>query len=176
MRDGFLAELADRHALIAAASHMRALGYRQLDAFSPYPIIELEEAMGIRRSWLPWLILAGGIAGAATAYFFQWFLVAVLYPLNVGGRPAHMPAAFVPITFEMGVLFASFAAFFGALFFSRLPRLWDPVSDVDTFDRASIDGLWLRVGGDDPKFSAARTAQELRDVGALAVRRVGGRA
>lgn len=174
MRDGYLAELPDRHRLIEAARQMRAFGYTKLDAFSPYPIVELEEAIGIKRSWLPWLILAGGLTGAGGAYFLQWLLVAVLYPLNVGGRPAHMPPAFVPITFEMGVLFASFAAFFGALFFSRLPKLWDPVSDVEGFDRASIDGLWLRVGADDPKFSAARTAQELKDLGALAVRRVRG--
>lgn len=173
MRNGLVAEFETPEALIAAARTMRARGYRQLDTFTPYGIHELDDALEIRRTRLPWIIFAVGISGAGFAYFLQWFLNAYLYPLNVGGRPPHMPLVFVPITFEMGVLSAAFTAFFGVLAAARLVRLWDPVFEVEGFESATIDRFWLQVGAHDERFDADRTARELSDEGALRVERFG---
>lgn len=173
MREGLLAEFETPEALVSAIHGLREKGYRELEAYTPYIVIEAEEALEIRRSRLPYAIFIGGVFGAGAAYFLQWFLNAYLYPLDVGGRPPHMPLAFIPITFEMGVLFASFTAFFGVLVRSRLGRLWDPVFEVPGFTSASIDRFWLEVRAKDPAFDVERTARHLRDQGARRVERFG---
>jgi len=135
--------------LARAARELRRKGYAELDAYTPYSTEEVREALPERRSWVPYLVLGGGLSGAGGAYFLQWYLVAYLYPLNAGGRPPHMPLAFVPITFEMGILGAAFAAFFGVLWAGRLVRPWHPVFEADGFDSASVDKFWLAVPADD---------------------------
>jgi hypothetical protein len=169
MREGLLAEFTEPEALVSAIRAMRDKGYEELDAYTPYPVEQAEEALHIRRTRLPFFIFAVGLSAAGGAYFLQWFLTAYLYPLNAGGRPPHMPLAYVPITFEMGVLFAAFAAFFGLLARARLVRLWDPVFEVEGFERASIDRFWLAVDARDARFDAETTARELDELGALRV-------
>ena len=145
MPDRLLAELGDEHALIRAIARMRQLGYVDLEVYMPFPSQEVEDALDRPRSRLPFVIGFVGLAAAGGAYALQWLLVAVLYPLVVGGRPPHFPLTFVPITFEMGVLFASFTAFFGVLIAGRLVRLNDSVQHVPGFESVTTDRFWLEV-------------------------------
>ncbi len=145
MADRVLAELVDEHALIRAIGRMRQLGYTELEVYMPFPSVEVEDALDRRRSRLPYVIGIVGLGAAGGAYALQWLLVAVLYPLVVGGRPPHFPLTFVPITFEMGVLFASFTAFFGVLALGRLVRLNDAVQNVPGFESVTTDRFWLEV-------------------------------
>jgi len=151
MRDAMLAEFTSPESLIAAIEGMRARGYRHLDAFTPYSIHEVDHALRLRRSRLPFLICGLGLLSAGTAYALQWFLNAYLYPLNVGGRPPHFPLAFVIITFEMGILIAALTAFFGVLARGRMLKLYDPIYDIDDFGRATDDRFWLIISADDPR-------------------------
>lgn len=174
-RAGLLAEFTEPGAMVTAARRMHERGYRQLDAYTPYPLAEAEEALALRRSRLPVLVFVMGMAGAAGAYFLQWFLDGYLYPLDVGNRPPHMPLAFMIITFEMGILVAAFTGFFGVLVRAGATRLWDPVFEVEGFERASIDRFFLEVDTRDPLFDERGTAQQLEELGALRVAAFGRR-
>lgn len=169
MANPVFAEYADPDALIRAIRTLREQGYSRLDAHTPYPIEDVRRALGKRRSRLPVMIFVVGMLAAGGAYALQWYLVAYLYPLDVGGRPPHMPLAFVIITFEMGILFSAFAAFFGVLYKARLLRLWDPVFELEGFGDTSIDRHWVRVSESDPEFSTDGTTELLASTGALRV-------
>ncbi|HEX7836422.1 MAG TPA: DUF3341 domain-containing protein [Kofleriaceae bacterium] len=169
MADRILAEYEDEHAIARAIHQLRERGYIRLDAYLPFPSIEVEEALAQPRSRLSLAIFGAGMVAAGTAYALQWLLVAHLYPLVVGGRPPHFPLAFVIITFEMGVLFASLTAFFGVLRLGRLVRLTDAVQGTPGFDSATRDRFWLEVSARDPKFDADRTRAELGETGAVRV-------
>jgi hypothetical protein len=149
---GVLAEYETADAMLAALRALRAAGYTRLDIYTPYPIHGSDEALGLPRSKLPYIAFAAGMLGAAGAYLLQWWMNAVDYPLNVGGRPAHAAPAFIIITFEMGVLFAALAAFLSVFAFAKLPELWHPLFEVPGFERATIDRFWLSVDTDDPHF------------------------
>jgi hypothetical protein len=168
-RAEILAEFETEQQLSAAARTLRAQGYRALDAYIPYPAAEVEEALGLRRSWLSRYVLVAGLVGAGAAYVAQWWISAVDYPLNIGGRPQHSPLAFVPITFEMGVLLAALVAVAALLLLAGLPRLWHPVFAVPGFERATIDRFWLSISAADPQFDRLRTAQELAATGPLQI-------
>jgi hypothetical protein len=142
-------------------------GRLQIEAFTPYSTEDVREALGRPGSLLGWAVFVGGLLGAGGAYFLQWYLVAYLYPLNVGGRPPHMPLAFVPITFEMGVLFASFTAFFGTLMLGRLVRLWHPVFEADGFESVSVDKFWLSVKTRELEWTPEQIAEQAAALGAL---------
>lgn len=178
MREGLLAEFARPEQLVAALRAVRERGYRRIDAYTPYPVSEAELAVVPGRSRLPVIVFVVGMAAAAGAYGLQWFLDAYLYPLDVGGRPPHMPLAFLIITFEMGVLFAGFAAFFGVLATAGATRLWDPVFEVEGFERASIDRFFLEIERGDPRFDedhVTELTERLEELGALRVVRFGRR-
>lgn len=145
MKKMLLVEFESSQRLAEAVQALRAQGHRGLKAYTPYSTPEVREALALPSSRLPFFVFLAGVTGAGGAYFLQWFLVGYLYPLNVGGRPPHLPLAFVPITFEMGVLLAGIAAFLGVFVLSRLIRLWHPVFEVEAFESASIDRFWLRV-------------------------------
>jgi len=165
MTSWVLGEFGEEKALLEAARTLRAKGVAGLDLHSPYPLHGAEEALGLRRSTVPLVALVAGVIGAASGYLLQWWTVGVDWPLNVGNRPPHSPPAFIPVTFELGVLFASLAIFVGLLFaYFAFPRVHHPVFEVDAFRSASIDGLWLSaaVGPDE----ADGVAAELRRLGA----------
>jgi hypothetical protein len=145
MKRALMVEFASSGALASAARLVRERGHTELDAYGPYSTEEVREALGMGRSRLPVAVLCAALLGAGTAYFIQWGTTAYLYPLNVGGRPPHMPLGYVPITFEMGVLAAAATAFFGVLVLGKLIKLWDPVFEVPGFEGASVDRFWLRV-------------------------------
>ncbi len=139
------AEYEDPQALARAIGDVRAWGPVRVEAYLPYHVREVERALAVRPSRLPWVVAIVGTLGAVGTYALQWLLDAYLYPLDVGGRPPHFPLAFVPITFEMGVLAASFAAFIGVLVSGRLVRLWSPSSDVIGIESATAWRFWLEV-------------------------------
>jgi hypothetical protein len=161
VKPSLLAEFASGDALLAAARALRAQGYRDLDAYTPYPLHGADEVLGLSRSKIPWLVLAGGLIGASGAYLLQYFIAAVDYWIDIGNRPQHSPLAYIPITFEMGILLAAFAAFGSVFALCGLPRLWHPVFEVPGFDRATIDRFFLEVRGEDPRFDRAKTSADL---------------
>jgi hypothetical protein len=169
MRTGILAEFRTPEELLHAIGDLRALGYKRLDAFTPYPFKAAEDALRLPRSKLNWLVFGFGMAGAAIAYLIQWYCNAYDYPLNVGGRPLHSAPTFIPITFEMGVLAASVGGI--VLFFiaAGLPELYNPVFDVEGFERASLDRFWLGVDARDPAFDPEALSRALSELGAIRV-------
>lgn len=146
MADPVVVEVDSADAVIAAAERLRAMGYTALEAYTPFPIPELDEVLHVPRTKLPWLALMAGGSGAAAAFLLQWWTNAYDYPLDVGGRPYDSIPTDVPITFEMTVLFTALTAFGAALLLSGLPRLHHRVFEIDGFERTMIDRFWIVVG------------------------------
>lgn len=169
---GLLAEFETPEKLLAAAHQAHALGYRKMDAYSPFPVEGLAEAIGFEKTRVPLVVLLGGITGGVTAYGMQYYSAVRAYPLNVGGRPLHSWPAFVPITFELMVLFAALAAVFGMLLMNGLPKLYHPVFNVPEFKLASQSRFFLCLKSSDKQFHLTETRQLLQTLGALAVREV----
>ncbi|HRI66293.1 MAG TPA: DUF3341 domain-containing protein [Polyangium sp.] len=170
---GIVAEFDTHERIVHAAREMRMEGYRALDAFTPYPMRDLEQALGMRRSPINNAVFPIGVIAAALAYALQWWTSAVDYRLDVGGRPAHAPLAFVPICFEMSVLFAALTAVVILASWSKLPALWQPVFEVPGFERASIDRFFLLVSVEDRAFHPILTTNLLFELGALRTAPVG---
>lgn len=166
---GLLAEFASPEQLLGAIAQMRARGYRQLDAFVPYPVKGLEAALALRRSGLNWLAFAAGLFGAGFAFWLQWFVNHHLYPINIGGRPSFAIPVFIIITFETMVLFAGVTSFASLFWVCRLPRLSHPLFAVAGFASASLDRFWLGVNADDPTFDPEGTEADLAALGATRV-------
>jgi Protein of unknown function (DUF3341) len=162
---GCVAEFATPEELTAAVVALRRLGYRRLDTFTPYAVKPALEALELPYSRVTVFALVAGLCGAAGAYALEWWMNAYDYPINVGGRPPHSGPAFIPITFEMAVLFAGVTAFICALAFARLPRPHHPVFEVEGFESASIDRFWLGIDAADPHFDRARTEAEVAALG-----------
>ncbi len=162
-----LAAYREAEALLAAARSLRQSGRGAVDIHSPYPLPGTDEALGLGRSRVPLLALLGGLAGVATAIAMMVWMNAVDYPLNVGNRLLAGKPVMVPVLFELGVLFSSFAIFFGMLALWGFPRPHHPVFEVEAFRSAAVDGLWLsaEVKAED----AERVAEELRRSGAAQV-------
>jgi hypothetical protein len=162
-----LGEFDTPEAIERAVDALREQGYVRMEVYTPHPMPELEEKLGITRSWAPRVVLAGGLIGAGFAFFLQYWLNGVNYPLNVGGRPLFSAPAFIPITFETTILFASLFGFAFWLVISRLPTLDDPIFGVEGFRSASIDRFWLAIALSDPCFDAERSVEHLHKAGAL---------
>src|SRR3954451_13108855 len=129
---GMVAEFDDPEELVAAARAVREKGYRRFEAYTPYAIRELDEIV-TQDDWIPLLVLLSGALGTITAFGLQHWIAAIHYPLNIGGRPLNSCPAWVPIMFELTVLFAASAAFFGILFFAGFPALYHPMFRIPTF-------------------------------------------
>lgn len=169
---GLLAEFLTPEALLDATRRTHAAGYRQMDAYSPFPVEGLAEALGSQGTAVPAIVLGGGIIGAAGGFFMQWYATTIDYPLNVGGRPLNSWPMYIPITFELTILCAALAAIFGMLALNRLPQPYHPVFNVESFTRASQDRFFLCIEAADPQFERASTARFLADLGAREVRDV----
>lgn len=166
---GVLAEFADEEPLLEAATRAHSNGYRQLEAFTPFPVEGLTEALGHKRTRVPLITLLGGIVGGTGGYFMQWWAMAKDYPLNIGGRPFNSWPNFIPITFELTILIASLAAVISMLALNRLPELYHPIFAAPDFDRASTDRFFLWIGGQDPKFDSALTQEFLLGLNPISV-------
>ncbi len=168
-RGAVIAEFEAREPVLQAAADLRAAGFDALLAYAPYDLPELSEMLRIPRTALPALTLLAGLAGAAFGYGLQWYTVAHDYVLDVGGRPPHAVPAFVPITFESAVLFAAVFGCIGLCALLRFPRYWDPISEIDGFERSTVDRFWIGVSRRDPHFDAGRIASTLAASGAVRV-------
>jgi hypothetical protein len=169
---GLLAVFADPEVLVEAARGMRERGYRRMDAFSPFPMKELNEVLAIPKTRLPWAVLAGGIAGAALVYALIWYSVEIDYAINVGGRPLHSWPPFVVIAFEGGILGAAFAGFLGVLAANGLPRYYHPVFNAESFTYAGGGRFYLLIEATDPKYRKGITKGQLTRLGAEIVEEV----
>ena len=158
---GLIAEFEDPNALIAATQRAHQAGYRRMDAYSPYPIEELHEALGARHTRLPLIVLIGGICGCIGGYALQYWAATMAYPLNVGGKPFHGWPAFIPITFECTILAAALSAVFGMLALNGLPMPYHPVFNVARFALASRNRFFLCIQARDPQFDLEGTRRFL---------------
>ena len=169
---GLLAEFSDPDSLLSAAKTVRDTGVKRWDSYSPFPVHGIDQAMGIRRSGLAWLVLGAGITGGVVALLMQWWTNAVDYPLNISGKPLFSLPANIPVAFELIVLFAAFTAFLGALALNGLPRFNNPLFSVQRFARATSDRFFIAVDADDPAYDEARFQELFQSAGAISVERV----
>jgi hypothetical protein len=165
---GMVAEFADPTALLEAAKRVREDGYRRVEAYTPYPIKDLHEVIPVT-NLVPLICLIGGLLGAATAWAMQYYIAAIDYPINVGGRPLYSWPAFIPILFELTVLLAGCFAFFGTLALCGFPRPHFPLFNLPQFADASSSRFFLCIESRDPIYSSHRTAAFLRDLDPLGV-------
>src|SRR5467141_1411230 len=149
---GVMAQFDNPSRLVAAARETYAAGYRQINGYSPFPIEELTEAIGFKRTTLPLIVLAGGIIGALGGFFMQYWMEVIDYPINVGGKPFNSWPAFIPITFECTVLCAAIAAVLGMLALNKLPQPYHPVFNAPNFALATRDSFFLVVEANDPQY------------------------
>jgi hypothetical protein len=168
-RYGALARFESTKSLFSACERVRDAGYTRWDAHTPFPVHGLDRAMGLRRSKLPFLVLATGLGGAGGGMLLQWWIHTQAYALNFSGKPTFSWPAFVPVTFELGVLGAAAGAVFGMFAINKLPTYHHPLFSSAAFERATDDAMFISIESWDPKFDAERTPAFLREIGAVDV-------
>jgi hypothetical protein len=166
---GILAEFATPGELYHACERVRDAGFTRWDAHSPFPVHGLDKAMGLRRSPLPWIVLVMGLAGAAAGFGLQAWVHMKAYPLVISGKPFFAWPAFIPITFEVAILFGALGAVFGMLGLNQLPMLHHPLFKSSVFERASDDRFFISIESWDPRFDPAATGTLLESLGARSV-------
>src|ERR1700730_948177 len=169
---GVMGEFETAKQLLHAAAKVRDAGYRNMDAYAPFPVEGLSEALGLRRSLVPLITLLGGLGGGLTGFRFQYWVNVFAYPMNVAGRPLNSWPAFIPVTFELTVLGAATFAVFGMLAMNKLPQPYHPVFNVERFGQASTDKFFLCIEARDPKFDLAETSRFLQSLHAEHVNEV----
>jgi hypothetical protein len=158
---GLMAEFEDPTALVTAARRTYEEGYRRMDAYSPFPIEELSEAIGFHHTKLPVIVFFGGVIGCLAGFGLQYWVSVIEYPVNVGGKPAYSWPAFIPATFETTILFAALAAVLGMLALNGLPEPYHPVFNVGRFALATRNRFFLCIEAIDPKFDLEGTRRFL---------------
>jgi Protein of unknown function (DUF3341) len=166
---GLLAEFVEPDELVVAAASVYGEGYRDFEAYAPMPVEGLPDAVGFPRSRMPLIVLVGGIVGCLTGYAMQYYLTVIDYPLNIGGRPLHSWPSFVPVVFELTVLFAALSAVLGMLAMNGLPRPHHPLFAVPQFNRATQDRFFLCIRRTDRLFHERTTREFLERLGAKEV-------
>ncbi len=169
---GMMADFDEPDQLLAAAHRAYEEGYRKMDAYTPFPIEGLAEAIGFHRNMVALIVLIGGITGCLTGFFLQYYVAVINYPLNIGGRPLNSWPSFIPITFELTVLFAALFAIFGMLALNRLPEPYHPVFNAPGFAMATRNRFFLCIESEDAKFDRVRTREFLQGLQAREVTEV----
>lgn len=162
---GLMAEFVTPTDVVEAARSAYEEGYRRMDAYSPYPIEELSEAIGFHRNRLPLIVLIGGIVGCVGGFALCYWASVIAYPLNIGGRPLNSWPAFIPVTFECTILVAALSAVFGMLALNGLPQPYHPVFNVPSFETASRNHFFLCIESRDPRFDPEATRRFLESLG-----------
>lgn len=165
---GMVAEFDDPTTLVEAARHIKKLGYNKLEAYTPYPVKDLHEIIHVT-NLVPLFCLAGGLCGAAIAWSMQYYIAAIDYPINVGGRPLYSWPSFIPILFELTVLLAGCSAFFGVLMLCGFPRPHFPLFNLPQFADATSSRFFLCITKADPIYDSEVTAQNLLEAGPVGV-------
>jgi hypothetical protein len=155
---GLMAEFLTARALLDAARRANLAGYREMDAYTPYPIEGLSAELGMPRTRIPMIVLVCGIVGASVGFMMQYWTMVIDYPFNSGGKPLNSWPAFIPIAFEVFILIASFGALLAMLLLNGLPHPHHPVFNVPRFARASQDRFFLCIEATDPRFDRRETA------------------
>jgi hypothetical protein len=169
---GLVAEYDSAQALVAAAVQAREAGFKRMDAYSPFPVEGLTDALGHPTTRLPLVVFLGGLLGGLAGYFLQYYTSVYSYPHNVGGRPLNSWPAFIPVTFECIILGAALSAVFGMLALNGLPMPYHPLFNVERFALASRDRFFLAIRAIDPKFDLTETRRFLEGTGAREVTEV----
>ncbi len=163
---GILAEYNNPADLLKAAAEVRDAGYKRFDCFSPFPVHGMDQAMGLKPSLLGWLVFLGGLTGTGTAVLMQWWMSAVDYPVVISGKPLFSFQAFVPIIFELTILFSAFTVVFGMFAFNCIPRLHHSLFNSVSFRKVTDDGFMLGLEAADPKFDPDKSRKFLISIGA----------
>jgi ActD protein len=169
---GLLAEFETPGELVNACKAAYAEGYREMDAYSPFPIEEASEAIGFHKSAVPLITLVGGILGGTSGFALQYWINVIAYPLNIGGKPLNSWPAFIVPTFEMTILFAGLIGMFGMFALNGLPRPYHPLFHVDQFSKVTRNRFFLCVETVDPKFDMAGTQQFMERLKPLSISEV----
>lgn len=168
---GYLAEFTDVDSILTAAEKVRDAGFIRWDVHSPFPIHGIDEAMNIRPTILPWLVLGGGVAGLLGGLALQWFTMAHDYKFMISGKPFFSLPAFVPVIFECTILLAALTAVFGMLMLNKLPLLYNPLFKSERFRRVTSDRFFVVIDATDPRFDEAGTERFLQSLGPVVVER-----
>ncbi len=164
---GLLAEYDSTHGIFEACQKVRDAGYKKWDACTPFPVHGLEKAMGLPASKLPWMVLGAAITGASLAIIFMVWVSAFDYPLNIGGKPTWSIPAFIPVMFEITILFSALTTVFGMIWLNRLPAWHHPLFQSIRFERVTDDKFFIVIESSDPLFDQKRTQKLLEDTGAI---------
>ena len=169
---GILAEFETTAQIYHACEAVRDAGYQKWDAHTPFPVHGLDRAMGLKRSKLPWIVLVFGMTGACSAMFLQWWVSTTAQPVIIAAKPMFSWQAFIPITFEVGVLFSALAAVFGMLALNGLPQLYHSLFRSERFERVTDDKFFISIEVNDPQFDEVKTRTMLEQLGASHVEMV----
>ncbi len=171
---GALARFANPAELIEAAKKVRDAGYEKFDCHSPFPIHGMDDAMGLKRSPLGYIVGGMTLTGATVGMTLQYWIAAIEYPLVISGKPFFSWQAFVIVTFALFVLFGAFGAVFGMLHLNRLPRLHHPVFYSDKFAKVTDDAFYVSIEAEDEKFDDKKIQEFLSSIGGTDVELVAG--
>lgn len=169
---GLMAEFTTPEALVEATRRAYAEGFRKMDAYTPFPVEGLPEALGSTRTWVSTLVFLAGLAGCVGGFFLMYWISCIAYPFNVGGRPLYSWPTYIPPTFECTVLLASLTAVVGMLFLNGLPQPYHPVFNVPRFSLASQDRFFLCIEAADPHFNLDTTKSFMESLGSMEVSEV----
>lgn len=163
---GILAEYDTPSAIFHACEQVRDAGFRRFDSYTPFPVHNLDKAMGLGPSYLPWLVLIAGITGATLAMSFMIWTSAYDYPLNIGGKPTFSIPAFIPITFEVTILFSGLTAVFGMFALNRMPTYHHPLFEIAQFAKSTDDKFFIMIDAKDKKYDRQVITEFLNKTGA----------
>lgn len=169
---GILGEFKNPKALVDVAKLVNKSGYSKYDTFSPFPVHGMEKAMSLEKSKLGWIVIWSGIIGFIGAISMMYFMAVMDYPMNISGKPFFNAPAWVPIIFELTVLLSAFGTVFGMFFLNGLPKLNNPLFNVDRFKKATDDGFFLCIEAEDSLFETEKVKKLLKDAGATHIEEV----